>query len=57
MEVLRGTLLPRYPGEPSMLMALIFLAVVGLPGLTTHYAFASDFDGMSNNRSKGRDAR
>jgi hypothetical protein len=33
IEALRGTFLPRYPGEPSVLMALIFLAVVGLPGL------------------------
>jgi hypothetical protein len=33
VEGLRGTLLARRPGEPSVLMALIFLAVVGLPGL------------------------
>src|SRR5262245_34588341 len=33
LEALRGTFWPATPGEPSVLMALVFLAVVGLPGL------------------------
>ena len=55
IEALRGTLLARRPGEPSVVMALIFLGVVGLPGLL--YALRVRFGlrlGMSNNRSSGR---
>jgi hypothetical protein len=32
-EALRGEFLSRHPGEPSVLLALVFLSVVGIPGL------------------------
>jgi hypothetical protein len=45
-EIARGRLLPEDLGEPSALMAIIFLVVCGLPGLLyavrTRFGFRAD---------------